>query len=106
MKSPIAATVFVAVALAAAGALAACPAPVAKTHSVKTARKASNCVDLNAVPQIASQVVAGEPLTAVAKTPGYEPPTPTRYEGPTIGLTKPEPGVRPAPTVGYHWNLQ
>jgi len=27
------------------------------------------------------------------------------YTGPKVGLTKPEPGVKPAPTVGYHWSL-
>lgn len=106
MKSPIAIAVFVALLSAGAGANAACPPHPDKSQAVKSHQKSTNCVDLNGVPQITSQVVAGEPAGSIGKVPGYEPPTATKYEGPTLGLTKPEPGVRPTPTVGYHWNLE
>ncbi|HZK92070.1 MAG TPA: hypothetical protein VFC56_18160 [Stellaceae bacterium] len=106
MKPRIAIAVFVSVALAASGGLAACPSHPPKTHRAKPRPQANNCVDLNAVPQITSQIVAGEPAAPVAKTPAYEPLSASKYEGPTLGIIKPQPGARPAPTVGYHWNLE
>jgi outer membrane murein-binding lipoprotein Lpp len=107
MKPPIAVALFVGATVVASGALAACPSHSTKTHTVKSHRLANNCVDLNAVPQITSQIVAGEPVASAAKSPAYEPlSTPSKYEGPTLGMTKTEPGVRPSPTVGYRWNLE
>jgi hypothetical protein len=102
----IAFAVFATITLSGAGALAACPVVSSKAHSAKTHTQATNCVNLSAVPQISAQVVAGEPAPPVVKAPAYADPTPAGYEGPTLGLTKPDPGVRPAPTIGYHWQLQ
>jgi hypothetical protein len=111
----IAIAVFLGLSLAAGGVQAACPRdqgkPVAAKPSTENTAKqrtgTANCVDFGAVPQISAHIVAaevaGQPVPA--KTPAYTPPVPTPYQGPTIGLTKPEPGVRPAPTVGYHWSL-
>jgi|SRR5271155_1137447 len=107
MTHRIAFAVFIGLALASAGAFAACPAQLPKTQTrpAKPHAKADNCVDLGAVPQISSQVVEREPIAPVAKTP-YTLPTSAPYEGPTLGMTKPDPGVRPTPTIGYHWSLQ
>jgi hypothetical protein len=102
----IAFAVFVSLALSGAGALAACPVASSKAHPAKTHAQANNCVNLSAVPQISAQVVAGEQAPAVVKAPAYADPSPARYEGPTLGLTKLDPSVRPAPTIGYHWNLE
>jgi len=108
MTRRIAFAVLIGVALGGAGgALAACPPDNSKPpkHHTKTRPAPDNCVDLNAVPQISENIVATEP-TQQAKKPGYTPPAQTQYEGPTLGLSKPDPGVRPTPTVGYHWSLQ
>jgi hypothetical protein len=100
----IAVAVFVSITLAAAGALAACPTDHPKTPPPKTKPQSNNCVDFNVVPQISAHVVANEP--APPKTPAYTPPVPAQYEGPTLGMAKPDPGVRPTPTIGYHWSLE
>ena len=107
MKRRIAFSVFAGIALVAAGAVAACPQNPAKTktHTVKTKPAPGDCVDLNGVPQISEQIIAAEPRGMPVKKPAYTPPESTRYEGPTLGLSKLEPGVKPAPTVGYHWSL-
>jgi hypothetical protein len=105
MVPRIAFAVFLSAALAAGGALGACPEPV-KTHPVKAHPQANGCVDLNAVPQISAQVVGREPLAPIAKSPAYALPESGPYEGPTLGMAKPDPGVRPTPTVGYHWSLE
>jgi hypothetical protein len=104
MAPRIAFTVFLGVAVAASGAFAACPPHPANGHPDKTHSHTNHCVDLNAVPQISAQIVAGEP--APAKAPASQPQADQKYEGPTIGVTKPDPGVRPTPTVGYRWNLE
>ena len=107
MTQRIAFAVFIGLALASAGASAACPTqhPKTQTPPAKPHAKTDNCVDFGAVPQISSQVVEREPIAPVAKTP-YTLPTSAPYEGPTLGMTKPDPGVRPTPTIGYHWSLQ
>ncbi len=106
MKRRIASAAFIAAALAAAGAFAACPqnGQKSKPHTAKT-RPAAGCIDLSTVPQISDHVVAAVPAGPIAKKQ-YSPPAATRYEGPTVGLSKLEPGVKPAPTVGYHWSLE
>ena len=40
------------------------------------------------------------------KTPVYGDPASPAYQGPTLGLTKPDPGVRAAPVIGYKWSLE
>jgi hypothetical protein len=90
--------VFIGLSLSAVGAMAACPNTPSKAHPTKTHQSGDNCVNLSTVPQISAEVVGGEPA--------YELPSSGPYEGPTAGMTKPDPGVKPAPTVGYHWNLQ
>ncbi|HWB50848.1 MAG TPA: hypothetical protein VG651_17190 [Stellaceae bacterium] len=92
-------------ALLAGHAMAACPDLSPQSHPVKKAAKAAPCVSLNAVPQISAQVVAAEPLPAV-KHNTYEGLPVTPYQGPVLGLTKPDPAVRPVPTVGFHWSLE
>lgn len=104
----IAFAVFVSLGLAGSGALAACPANPAKSHTAKARAAAQNCenrVNLGAVPAISANVVANEPAPAV-KPPTYIDPKPGPYEGPTLGMTKPDPGVRAVPTVGYKWSLE
>jgi hypothetical protein len=102
----------------AGGALAACPdlpPPTPQTQVQQTqfqfqqAKKSAKnppCVSLSALPQISAQVVATAPAPA-AKQPTYEGlPQAAPYQGPQLGLTKPDPGVKPVPTVGFHWSLE
>ena len=103
--TPIAFAVFISVALAGAAAFAACPDVPPNARHTKKHPQAESCVNLSGVPQISAQVVAAEPAP-IAKAPAYAPSTPATYEGPTLGMSKPDPGVRPVPTVGYHWNLE
>jgi hypothetical protein len=102
----VAFAVFIsAVVLSGTGAIAACPSNQPKTHPSKANPQVDNCVNLNAVPQISANIVAAEPRPA-AQAPKYTVPTQAPYEGPTLGMTKPDPGVRAIPTVGYHWSLE
>jgi hypothetical protein len=105
MKQPIAFAVCLGVVLISTGAIAACPAQSAtpKTNT-KVHKPPSGCVNLNGLPQISANVVAVEPL------PVRKAPTPfdlgdKPYNGPTLSLTKPDPGTKPIPTVGYRWSL-
>jgi hypothetical protein len=105
----IAFAVFLGATLFAGMAQAACtvnPPNTTNTHQAKKHPPADNCLNLTAVPQISAGVVAAEPAPAV-KPPSYIPPTDSGpYQGPTLGMTKPDPGVRAIPTVGYHWSLE
>ena len=103
----VAIAVLVSVGLAGSIARAACPDP-AKAHTPKARAAALNCVshvNLGAVPAISANVVADEPAPA-ARAPTYTDPKPAPYEGPTLGMSKPDPGVRAVPTVGYKWSLE
>jgi len=65
------------------------------------AGKTRDCaIDLNAVPQISQQIVAGEKISAPRKT--WAPEAIPAYTGPTIGNA---PGVGRAPEVGYRWAI-
>lgn len=104
----IAFAVFMSLVLTGSAALAACPSTPAKAHTAKERAGAKNCanhVNLGAVSAISANIVAAEPAPVV-KPPTYTPPAPVAYEGPTVGMSKPDPGVRPVPTVGYKWSLQ
>jgi len=101
----IALAVFISALLTGAGsAIAACPDTQPQNQQAKKLAANTPCLSLGAVPQISAQVVAGEPAPVV-KPRTYEAPPVQPYEGPRLGLTKPEPGVRPVPTVGFHWTL-
>ena len=105
----IAFAVFVSIGFAAGVANAACPQDHPKTPPAKAAKEraqAGNCVDLDTVPQISAHIVAAEPVAQPAKTPAYSLPAAGQYEGPTLGLSKPQPSARPAPTIGYRWSLE
>ena len=107
----IAFAVFIGTFLASGDAMAACANnPPSNSHTkarpTKTRSASDYCLDLNAVPQISANVVATEPAPVV-KQPSYSLPTPAPYEGPILGVTKPDPGMKlPSPTIGYHWQLQ
>jgi hypothetical protein len=107
----IAFAVFIGTFLIGGNAIAACvanPPANSQTNKARTtkARTPSDyCVDLNTVPQISANIVATEPAPAI-KPPTYSVPTTGPYEGPTLGMAKPDPGVKPTPTIGYHWQLQ
>ncbi len=59
------------------------------------------CVNLDLVPQISREIVAGEPVGAAPKPlPATASDAP--YTGPTIGLNH---QVRRAPEVGYRWAI-
>ena len=101
----VAFAVLISVILAgASSAMAACLDTQPQSPQAKKSNANAPCVNLGAVPQISAQVVAGEPAPLV-KPRSYEGPPVQTYEGPRLGLTKPEPGVRPVPTVGFHWTL-
>jgi hypothetical protein len=101
----VAFAVFIGVALACAGsARAACPEVKPQNEQAKKSATNAPCVNLNTVPQISAQVVAGQPAPAV-KPKTYEGLPSIGYDGPRLGLVKPEPGVRPVPTVGFQWSL-
>ena len=101
----VAFAVLISVILAgASSAMAACLDTQPQSPQAKKSNANAPCVNLGAVPQISAQVVAGEPAPLV-KPRSYEGPPVQTYEGPRLGLTKPEPGVRPVPTVGLHWTL-
>jgi hypothetical protein len=77
----------------------------AKSHQAK-AQRPTNCIDLNGVPQISARIAGAEPAPVV-KEPTYSLPTTGPYDGPTLGMTKSDPGMKlPAPTIGYHWQLR
>ena len=104
----IAFAVFMGAVLFAGTSQAACVVspPNTKTQPSKKHPPADNCLNLTAIPQISAGVVAAEPAPAV-KAPSYTPPPDGGpYQGPTLGMSKPDPGVKPIPTVGYHWSLE
>ena len=105
MKQRIAFAVFLGAVLACTGAFADCPAPPNHPKlQAKPHKTAFGCIDLNGLPQISANIIAIEPLPArKAAAPANLDDKP--YNGPTVGLTKPDPGVKPTPTVGYHWSL-
>ena len=109
MKQRIAFAVYVGAILAGAGAFAACPPqPVQpKDHHTKVHKPSNDCVDFNALPQISEHIVAAEPAPAPVKATPSAPADLDHpaYNGPTLGLSKSDPGVRPTPTVGYKWSL-
>jgi hypothetical protein len=63
--------------------------------------RSRDCLDLNLVPQITQQIVAGEHLGVPPKTAPAAEPQPA-YTGPTVGVSR---TVRQAPTVGYRWSI-
>jgi hypothetical protein len=104
----IAFAVFMGAILFAGMAQAACTVnpPTTNTQQAKKHPPTDNCLNLTAVPQISAGVVAAEPAPT-AKTPSYTlPGDGVTYQGPTLGMSKPDPGVKPIPTVGYHWSLE
>lgn len=68
-----------------------------------------NCVNLDLVPQISQQIVAGEHVAAPPKAApdGALVAAPSsNYTGPTLGPTVGvDQAVRRAPTVGYRWSI-
>jgi hypothetical protein len=95
------------VALAGGSAMDACPSDAKlKANITKKHMPDENCVNLSEVPQISAGIVASEPAPAAPKAPAYMDPTAAKYEGPTLGMVKPDPGVKAVPTIGYKWSLQ
>jgi hypothetical protein len=119
MRQGIAFAAFAGALMMGAGAFAACPPPPApSTHPKEHAKPRKpdpGCVDLNGLPQISEHIVAGEaaaaaPVKSALPEPvgPINPPPGTNsltVGGLAVGLTKPDPGVRPTPTVGYKWSL-
>ena len=90
MRAGVAAATIAASLLSTGMAWSACPQGQAK-----------NCLNLDVVPQISRQIVAGEREAAPAKAvPGEE--AAPNYTGPTVGVSR---TVRQAPTVGYRWAI-
>ncbi len=105
MKQRIAIVVFLSAVLAGTGALVACPVQQNQPKQQAKAHKPTKgCVDFSGLPQLSATIVGIEPLPARKVTPPANPDD-KPYNGPTLGLTKPDPGVKPIPTFGYHWSL-
>jgi hypothetical protein len=90
MRIGVSAAILAASILAGGTASAACPPGQSR-----------KCLDLDQVPQISQQIVAGEHIAVPPKTAPTAEPTPA-YTGPTLGVSR---TVRQAPTVGYHWAI-
>ena len=86
----------VAAAIVAASVLASGPAAAACPHG-----QSRDCVNLDLVPQISQQIVAGQPIAAPPKRPPTVKAT-TPYTGPTFGINQ---NVRRAPEIGYRWAI-
>ena len=94
MRAGVSAAIITASVLAGGAAWSACPP--GPSHK---------CVDLDRVPQISQQIVAGEHLAVPPKTAPAAEPTPA-YTGPRVGPTLGvRPAVRRAPTLGYQWAI-
>ncbi len=91
MRTGIAAVVVAASVLDSGFAWSACPSG-----------RWRDCVNLDLVPQISQQIVAGEHLAAPPKTAPVAEFKPA-YTGPTVGAAA---NLRRAPTVGYRWSLE
>jgi len=91
MRTGIAAVIVAASVLGSNFAWSACP----------TSRW-RDCVNLDQVPQISQQIVAGERLAPLPKAAPTAESTPA-YTGPTVGAAA---NLRRAPTVGYRWSLE
>ncbi len=90
MRAGVSAAIVAAWVLSSSTAWSACPPGQSR-----------NCVDLETVPQISQQIVAGERIATPPKTaPAAEPQTP--YTGPTVGLSR---TVRQTPMLGYRWSI-
>ncbi len=85
MRAGVSAAIVAVSVLAGSTAWSACPPGQSR-----------NCVNLDGVPQISQQIVAGERIAAPAKT------APAADTGPAFGLSKMLPR---APTVGYRWAI-
>jgi hypothetical protein len=118
MKRRIALAVFAGTVLVSASAFAGCPPPPApsahqkdvKDHG-KAQKPSDGCVDLNGLPQISEHIAATAPAAAASRAAPSAPATTAPDNnlldkpGLAVGLAKPDPAVRPIPTVGYRWSL-
>jgi hypothetical protein len=94
MRAGVSAAIVAAMILAGGTAWSACPPGQSPNQS-------RNCVNLDGVPQISQQIVAGEHIATPPKTnPVAEPAA--GYTGPAVGVSK---MLRRAPTVGYRWAI-
>jgi hypothetical protein len=115
MRAGVSAAIVAAALWSAGTAFSACPPgqsstsqstktrpPTGQSHASQPhTGQPRDCLDLNLVPQITQQIVAGEHIAAPPKTaPGGE--AQPAYTGPTVGLSR---TVRQAPTVGYRWSI-
>jgi hypothetical protein len=94
MRAGVSAAIVAASVLAGSAAWSACPQ--GQSHS-----QSRNCVNLDGVPQISQQIVAGERIAAPPKTAPLSDQT-APYTGPAVGVSK---MLRRAPTVGYRWAI-
>ena len=94
MRVGVSAIIVVASIAAGSTAWSACPQGQSPSQS-------RNCVNLDGVPQISQQIVAGERIAVRPKTAPAAEPTPA-YTGLAVGVSKMLPR---APTVGYRWAI-
>jgi hypothetical protein len=100
MRAGVSAAIVAASLLGSGTAFSTCPPGQAHTGQLRPGQS-NNCLDLNFVPRISQEIVAGEHLAAPPKTAPAAAPTPA-YTGPTVGVSR---TVRQAPTVGYRWSI-
>jgi hypothetical protein len=98
MRAGVSAAIVAASIVAGSTAWSACPQGQSPSQSHSQSR---NCVNLDGVPQISQQIVAGEHIPTPPKTNPVAEATPG-YTGPAVGVSK---MLRRAPTVGYRWAI-
>lgn len=105
MRAGIAAAIVAAALLGSGAAWSACPPGQSRAVQSHTGRshtgQSRDCLDLNLMPQITREIVAGEPIARPPKTAPAAAQKPA-YTGPTVGVSR---TVRQAPTVGYRWAI-
>jgi len=100
MHAGISAAIVAAALLGTNAAWSACP-PGQSGPAHPRPGQPRGCLDLNLVPQVTQEIVAGEPIVPPPKTAPVA-ATPPAYTGPTVGISR---TVGQTPMVGYRWAI-
>jgi hypothetical protein len=100
MHAGVSAAIVAAFLLGSGAAWSACP-PGQSRAGQSHPGQSRNCLDLNLMPQITREIVAGEHIAVPPKAAPAAEQKPA-YTGPTVGVSR---TVRQAPTVGYRWAI-
>lgn len=100
MRTCTSAAIVAAALLGTTAAWSACPPGPSPAVHPRHGQPRS-CIDLNLVPQVTQEIVAGQRIATPPKTVPAAAPAPA-YTGPTVGISR---TVRQTPTVGYRWAI-